>query len=141
MNFEYGLYQASWNSCEAIAVHNAKVLQKKESTLSQTISDFQSAGAMIGYGYFGSNPYAIGKVLKNSNIEYSRVGLGDMNVEGTYIISFWNEGAPWNGLHTVAVNYDGSLYTAYNLKCDGSETKLYDLSDYSRYYICGYYLR
>ena len=35
--FVYGAYKASWNACETIAVHNAKVLMGKESTLSETM--------------------------------------------------------------------------------------------------------
>ena len=139
-NFEYGMYSASWNACETIAVHNAKILKGMDSSLSETMKDFQSAGAMIEFGYFGSNPYAIGRVLKKEGIEYSRVGLNEMSQNGTYIISFWNEGAPWNGLHTVAVSYDGSNYTAYNLYGDGQQ-HLISLSDYQGRYICGYYIK
>ena len=38
-NFRFGNYDASYNACETIAVHNAKVLLGKESTLSQTMYD------------------------------------------------------------------------------------------------------
>ena len=138
-NFKYGMHSASHNSCETIAVHNAKVLEGMDSTLSETMWDFQSAGAMIGDGYFGSNPYAIGKVLSNEGISYSRVGLSGMTEPGTYIISFWNDEPLKNGLHTVAVSYDGSVYTAYNLKGYGGIENI-NLSDYKRKFICGYYL-
>ena len=138
-NFKYGLYSARWNACETIAVHNAKVLEGLDSSLSETMTDFQSAGAMIGYGALGSNPYAIGRVLKKEGIAYSRVGLNEMTKSGTYIISFWNEGAPWKGLHTVAVSYDGSTYTAHNLGGNGEEYSI-SLSDYQSRYICGYYV-
>ena len=135
-SFRYGLYKAKKNSCEAIAVHNAKVLKKRNSSLSQTIKDFQDNNAMIGLGYFGSNPYAIGKVLKSEGVDYSRVSLSEMKKAGTYIISFWNDNVPWGGLHTVAVSYDGS---AYNLYCDGSEYTI-DLESYNSRFICGYYI-
>ena len=136
-NFEYGLHSASWNACEAIAVHNAKVLKGMNSSLSETITDFHNAGAMIGDGFFGSNPYAIGRVLSREGIAYSRVGIDNMHQEGIYVISFWNEGAPWNGLHTVAVRYDGLEYTAYNLN---GRARSILLTTYSTRYICGYYL-
>ncbi len=139
-NFRYGLYSAKHNACEVIAVHNAKVLEGKESSLSETMNDFQSAGAMIGFGTFGSNPYAIGDVLSKEGIDYSNVGLSRMTEPGTYIISFWNNNAPWNGLHTVAVSYNGTTYTAYNLYGNGIVSEI-DLSDYSKRFICGYYLR
>lgn len=101
--------------------------------------DFQRNGAMIGDGYFGSNPLAIGKVLHCDRICYTRVGLDEMTAEGVYIISFWKYGAPWNGLHTVAVDYDGTTYTTYNLRGNGAPS--YDNpANYASNFICGYYL-
>ena len=139
-NFRYGAYPASHNACEAIAVHNAKVLMGDDSsTLSETIYDFQSSGAMIGFGGLGSNPLAIGRVLNKEGIKYSRVGLNDMTEQGVYIMSFWNENPPWNGLHTVAVSYNGINYIAYNLNGNNIEYNI-SLSDYSKRFICGYYL-
>ena len=137
-NFKYGLYEASHNGCETIAVHNAKVLSGIDSTLSDTMSDFQDLFAMIGFGYFGSNPLQIGAVLKKEQISYSYVGLNGMTKPGVYIISFWNERL-FDGLHTVAVSYDGSEYTAYNLKCDGDDSAI-NPSDYKGKFICGYYI-
>lgn len=138
--FSYGIHAARKNACETIAVHNAKVLLGRESTLTQTMADFQSAGAMIGYGLFGSNPRAIGRVLHRSGITYERVSLADMTRHGVYIISFWNENAPWGGLHTVAVHCDGRRYMTYNLRGRGEVTSL-PPSVYARRFICGYYLK
>lgn len=137
--FAYGLYPAHRNACEVIAVHNAKVLLGRESTLSRTAADFQAAGAMIGYGLFGSSPRAIGRVLRRSGIAYERIGLADMTRQGVYILSFWNNRRPWGGLHTVAVRYDGRHYTTYNLKGQGAVTTL-PPAMYARHFICGYYL-
>ena len=138
-NFEYGNYPASHNSCEAIAIHNAKVEKGIESTLSETIRDCQTAGAMPIEGYFGTNPFEIGTDLDRSGLSYSRVGINEMDKKGVYIMSYWNEWAPFNGLHTVAIKYDGSQYAAYNLLGDG---QVYPItpSDYSFKFICGYYL-
>lgn len=138
--FSYGIHAARKNACEVIAVHNAKVLLGWESTLSQTMADFQAAGAMIGYGLFGSNPRAIGRILHRSGIAYGRVSLADMTRQGVYILSFWNDHAPWGGLHTVAVCYDGVRCTTYNLKGWGEVTSL-PPAVYARRFICGYYLK
>lgn len=137
--FAYGLYAARRNACEVIAVHNAKVLMGRDSTLSRTAADFQAAGAMIGYGLFGSSPCAIGRVLRRSGMAYERIGLADMTRPGVYILSFWNRHAPWGGLHTVAVRYDGRHYATYNLKGRGS-VSAGPPSRYARHFICGYYL-
>lgn len=136
-NFEYGLYPAQHNACETIALHNAKVLKGIDSSLSETMSDFQSSGAMIGYGYFGSNPYCIGDVLKYEGIEYSRVGLDELTESGVYIISYWNNGT-LPTIHTVCVAFDGEVYITYNL---GENGVLFSSPDtYASKYICGYYL-
>ncbi len=138
--FEYGAFHASWNACEAIAVHNAKVLNGLESSLSDAIKAFQSAGAMLLRGALGSNPYAIGRVLKNEGLECERVRLSEITNKGTYIISFWNSKAPWRGLHTVALSGNGRTLTAYNLRGDGKSCPI-ALSDYARHYICGYRIK
>jgi hypothetical protein len=136
-NFKYGNYDVAWNGCEAIAVHNAAVLLGKESSLSNTIKDFQYCLAMIGDGYLGSNPYVIGRVLDKRGIPYVRVGLDEITQKGIYIISYWTDGVLRSTIHTVTVVYDGSTYTTYNLYGRG---KLHQGSpaDYASDYICGY---
>ena len=95
---------------------------------------------MIGFGGLGSNPYAIGNVLKNEGISYSRVDINGMNKPGIYIISFWT-GPLGSPLHTVAVSYDGTTYTTYNYNGYG-DLFFGDPNEYAaRYrYECGYYL-
>ena len=105
-NFRYGNYAASHNGCEAIAIHNAMVLLGMSSSLSAVMKDCQDLYIMIGYGYFGSNPFAIGRVLRRYGIGYSKVNLDEMTQEGIYIISYWVKGSIFEGLHTVAVYYD-----------------------------------
>ena len=75
--------------------------------------------------------------MENSGIAYSSVGIDDMINAGTYIISCWNEGAPWGGLHTIAISYDGTNYKAYNW---GKVELPIIPSNYAERYICGYYL-
>ena len=139
-NYRYGFQTATNNGCEVIAIHNAKVLTGRESTFTQTALSVQLKGAMLAGGFFGSNPFAIGRVLHSEGIDYSQVNdVGEMTATGTYIISFWNSGAPWNGLHTVAVGYDGDTYTTYNLNGYGNESHLLP-TEYANNFICGYYL-
>ena len=138
-SFKYGKYMASWNACETIAIHNARVLRGMDSSLSDVMLACQLSLGMIGDGYFGTNPYAIGNVLERYGIEYTNVNLSDMAQEGIYIISYWNPGIPFNGLHTVAVSFDGTTYTTYNYSGYG-ELYYGNPADYARFYICGYYL-
>ena len=137
--FVYGNYNASWNICEVAAIHNVSVLCGLDSSLSETIVLAQCAGIMIGDGFFGSNPYALGRVLSLRGLKYTRVDVDEMTNPGVYIISFWNKGAPWNGLHTVAVSYDGIMYTAYNLYGDGYEYSI-DPKSYADRFIIAYYI-
>ena len=101
--YRVGLYPASYNGCEVIAMHNALVMLGKESRLDSEIRIFQRCGAVILSGVFGSNPYLLGRVMRRQGIEYEKVKLKDIN-DGIYIISYWNKKAPLNGLHTVAAS-------------------------------------
>ena len=46
--------------------------------------------------------------LVHSVNAHTRIRLDEMDKPGTYIISFWNDKPLANGLHTVAVSYNGS---------------------------------
>ena len=133
--FTYGIPSASYNGCETIAVHNAKVLLGMDSTLSDTMEAFQDANAMLACGAFGSDPFSIGYVLQNEGIAYTRVRLDALDKPGTYIISFWT-----GQIHTVAMTYDGSNYATYNRSTYASEAESGDPHEYASRYICGYYL-
>ena len=135
-DYDYGFFKASYNGCEAIAVHNAKVLKGMESTLSGTINDIQNADGMLLYGVFGTNPYAIGRVLRNDNIAYSRVNYDEMTQSGIYIVSYWT-GKPFlSQIHTIAVQYDGVGYDSLNYS--GKKFNPYNYENGR--FIVGYYL-
>ena len=138
-NFRFGLASATGTSCEAIAIHNIKTFLGIDSTLSDTIRDCKDEGIMLLGGILGSRPSGIGKVLRRSMLNYKRVSLDRMNTQGYYIISFWVRGNVFNGLHTVAVYFDGNTYTTYNLKGDGEISNKHP-SEYAYSYICGYYI-
>ncbi len=139
--FEYGLYPASHNGCEPIAIHNAKVLSGVESTLSETMKDCQDVSAMMGLGALGSSPHSIGRVLSYSGIDYTEVEFDEMTVPGVYIISYWTEykDTPFYSIHTVAIKYDGTTYSTYNKNGNGYRYDLHP-STYTTDIICGYYL-
>ena len=60
-------------------------------------------------------------------------------VFGFYIISYWNDCAPWNGLHTVAVYYDGTRYITYNRWGNG-KLCYENPAEYAGEFIIGYYI-
>ncbi len=138
--FVYGNYPAQHNACEAIAVHNAKVLLGIPSTLSETIARFQSLRAMIFLGFFGSNVYKIGRVLKSYGIGYKRFfRKKHLKEPGLYIISYWNKKPLKYGLHTVALTYDGNEYCSYN-RYGNSAVNHADPALFAKRFIVGYRL-
>ena len=112
-----------------------KVLLGIDSTLVDTMEDFQAANAMSPFGIFGSWPSKIGKVLQNEGIGYTTVRLDEMDKPGTYIISFWN-----GQIHTVAVSYDGTEYISYNQTTFATGPEYKSPFTYAQNYIFGYYL-
>ncbi len=111
--YRVGLYPASYNGCEVIAMHNALVMLGKKSSLESEIRMFQRCGAVILSGVFGSNPYLLGRVMRKHGIGYEKVRLKDIN-DGIYIISYWNKKAPLNGLHTVAAKAENGKVKIFN---------------------------
>ncbi len=109
-----GVGNVADNGCGAVAIHNAKVLEGKESTMSDTIKDVQNSGGLILAGTLGVNPFVIKNILKKSGIQSTTVGLDELNQPGTYIIAYWNSEDIRYGAHFVTVEYDGNEYTTYN---------------------------
>ena len=137
-SFVYGNFPARHNACEAIAVHNVKVLLGMPSTLSETIARFQSLRAMIFSGFFGSNVFKIGRVLKFYGIKYKRIfRRRRLKESGLFIISFWNEKPLKNGIHTVALTHGDGGYETYNLHGNGA-VSAEDPAKYGKRFITGY---
>lgn len=138
--FRYGLYNVSHNGCEAIAVHNAKVLAKYDSTLSGTLFDFETSFAEVGYGGLGSDPRLIGLVLRRENIDFGFIrSMDDMGTGGTYILSFWVGDKYRSSIHTVTYK-DGKIY---NFDGDGRVKEFDRLNSDEKPmiydgFICGY---
>ena len=122
--FKYGFYNLSHNGCEAIAVHNAKVLANYDSTLSDTIFDFETSNAEVGYGALGSDPRLIGLVLLREKVDFDAIkSIDGIGKNGTYIISYWEEEGKI--IHTITYK-DGVFY---NLRCNGSSTSFDNLTN------------
>ena len=112
--FSLGKYPARHNACEAIALHNAKVLTGRESKLSDAIEAVVRGRAVPMKGFFGTLPWKLGRVLANEGVPFEKVRFRECVSDGVYILSFWNK-KPWkNGLHTVAATRNGGTFTLYN---------------------------
>lgn len=134
----YGHRKMGHNGCEVIAVYNARVMKGMEASMARLATQFQLSGAMIGWGYWGSNPRMIGAVLRRNHMDYAKIhSAKEMERPGIYIISYWT-GRRWrSSLHTIAVKRDRFGYTAYNA---GSLMHKPPESYAGDTFICGYYL-
>ncbi len=141
-DFNYGVRPANKNGCEAIAIHNAKVLEGVDSTLTDTFADIQDHNGMWLFGIFGTYPHIADDVIEDSGLNCTLVNLSEMTAPGTYIISYWNEPIR-DGIHTVAISYNGYEYTVYNTckNCrDGEFATCDTLDEFKKGFICGYHI-
>lgn len=109
-----GDYSMGFVGCEVIAVYNAMILSDYQNvSLLNTIETFQNEGALVLQdflrGKFGSNPYAISRVLDAYNVGYTKIDdLNALKEPGVYIVSYWNNMDFDSQIHTVTVEIDSS---------------------------------
>lgn len=95
-----------------------------DSTLSDTIFDFETSNAEVGYGALGSDPRLIGLVLLREKVDFDAIkSIDGIGKNGTYIISYWEEEGKI--IHTITYK-DGVFY---NLRCNGSSTSFDNLTN------------
>ena len=136
------------NGCEVIAVNNAMQLLGYDTSMANLIYTFETSGAVIGGngtlvgGALGSNPYSLTKVFNTLGLMYKEVSIDQMNVNGVYIMSYWNSQDVDSMIHTIAIKKTDTGYELYNRKRDyDKDTKnitVSDLSEYQEGYIIGY---
>lgn len=110
------LAPAENTSCEAVAVYNAAASRPDGGkAYIQVKRLFLSCGALTlwPFGFFGGNPYSLGRVMRKLGIAAKRVEADKAVIKGNYIFSFFNGKSP--SLHTVFVVNDGKTIVAYNL--------------------------
>ena len=139
--FAYGVRSDGGNTCAAVAIHNVRVYLRMESTLSQAIYDVQKCGGMRLLGALGTYPGRVDTVLDYCGIRYTAIkGTYDMTEKGMYIISYYVRGKITNGIHTIAVEYDGTSYIAYNRYSNREYAMRINIEDFSDWLICGFYV-
>ena len=137
-DYRFGLVKARGVACEVIAIHNAKLLLGMDSDLTTTIRDAQNVFAPVLFGILGTDVYAIGRILRREKVPYERVGRGGMERDGVYIVSFWNSGNPFDGIHTVCFLKGSEGHVSFNQ--GRGLISLVPPSVYARRFICAYYL-
>lgn len=87
-----------------------------EDVVSSYEESFRFGGGLFMNGKLGAVPTDIMFFLTQAGIEYQGCTLKQMkNIteRGAMIISYWNKPMTY-GIHTIAINFDGENYFAYN---------------------------
>lgn len=120
-----GRTDVGWSGCEIIAIHNALVLLGKESSFADVEREFEISGALtkvpfVPIGAYGSNPYALRRMITTFGLEAKSVSFKwILNNPGIYVFSYWNYGGLLKGLHTILLESDGEKYRLYNYGSTG----------------------
>ena len=133
--------KANLTACEAVSVYNAMIWLGSGVPFERVKREFLRRGALTLFflGFFGGNPYSIGRVLKGMGLVYEKVTPEKMVRDGAYIISFWN-GSNDPSLHTVFCVRNGGRFSVYNLYSNDSFPRYLDIGKYEKMFIRGYYL-
>lgn len=133
------LAKAKYTACEVIAVYNALVNSGLPGSFLEVRKAFFRRGALALWplGFFGGNPYSIGRVLSAFGAAYKRTA--DISADGKYILSFFN--GPENpSIHTVFAVYESGKFRVYNLYASDRAPRLADLKSQERLIITAYYI-
>lgn len=120
-HYRYGICRMSFNGCEVIAVHNALVYLGIPQKLSD-IAFYMERFRML-FGFFGCNPYKIGKALEHFGAEFKKSRSAEN--AGAFIIVFWTKRPFLSSVHTVFCvrrEYGTEVFNVYN-RC--SEAVIY----------------
>lgn len=108
--YQYGKFNADFNACEAIAIHNAlyKIYYVESDTktyysLSTVIYNLQSNNSMVMWGIFGTNIFSIDENIRQYGLKCTSFSPFEKNLlyqEGNYIVSYFN---PDLSIHTIFI--------------------------------------
>ena len=142
----YGLFPMSYNGCEMIALYNMLLLKGyKDANLPEICLEmYPKAWAL--WGIFGSNVYVLDHYFKPRGIPCTKTLSRDkffetLKKDRVGVISFWNAHHPFDGIHTVCVEYTGDgyrVYNRYNSKRYPYEYKTVDEVVDKPRFMCGY---
>lgn len=120
-HYRYGICRMSFNGCEVIAVHNALV----HLGIPQKLSDiaFYMERFRMLFGFFGCNPYKIGKALEHFGAASEKTKT--VGKSGAFIVSFWTKRPFLSSIHTVFCIQKENGIEAYNVYNSCAEARTY----------------
>ncbi len=106
-NMLYGDSKIANTGCELVAIYNAISLKKNRGiSFSGLIKYSELKGYSMRNGVWGTTPYKIGNILEHYGIKYT-VCANSKNIKikkgKIYIVSVYNKGGLFSGVHTFAV--------------------------------------
>ena len=115
----YGLFHASYNACEMIAIYNALIRKGYQGHKFADICREMYPRTWALWGLFGSNVYTTFLYFRRHGIPYQVFYKRDdffreLPEHRVGIISFWNGKNPFDGIHTVCVEKTYTGYLVYN---------------------------
>ena len=133
--------KANLTACEVVSVYNALIYLGRGVSFERVRSEYFRRGALTLFflGFFGGNPYSIGRVLRSFKIKYQKTAPDKMTEDGTYIISFWN-GKNDPSLHTVFCVCEQGRLMGYNIYSNDTRPRPLDIEKYKPVFIRGYRL-
>lgn len=108
------LAKAENTACEVVAIYNAVLSLGLSGSFEEVKRAFLRRGALSIWplGFFGGNPFSLGRVLSAFGIAYEKTR--DISPDGRYILSFYN--GPKNPrIHTVFAISERGRLLVYNL--------------------------
>ena len=130
---------AEKTACEVAAVFNASArLFDCGCSYSQTKYLFLKCGALTlwPFGFFGGNPYSLGRVARRLGMSAKRVKTEETAADGCYIFSFFNGRSP--SLHTVFAERRGGTMAVYNLYAGDRAPRRFEAERYKGEMIAAY---
>lgn len=121
-SFRYGICPMSFNGCEVIAVHNALVRLGIPQKLAD-IAFYMERFRML-MGFFGCNPFKIGKALSYFGAENKKIR--DLSNSQAYIVSFWTKRPFLSSIHTVFCVKTDRGTKVYNSGNNCTDVRIYE---------------
>lgn len=160
-SMQYGNSTIGYSGCEAIACYNALICLGLEEPFERVMSHFTDrfTSKCLTYGWgrgglWGGTPRDVASFLSQREISYTLIcDEGDFtpitynHTPGVFIVSYWNELRVLpvlSGYHTIAIDYNGTDFTAYNLYPGSpnaySKTNVSDFLEGTGGLIVGFYI-
>ena len=109
----YGDTDVGTAGCEAVAIYNILMLERRPRPLSDIIYDLQSSQTLVNRGKWGTNPFAMKTLLREYDFDFEEIGsveeaASKMQPGDKLLVTVWNHSSnPFKGIHGYVVYMTG----------------------------------